>query len=294
MVQTATPLTEPTEYVQFWNDTLADKFERFRHILLEGLSHHSHVPLEHLRVRPGSRILDVGCGWGDTAIRLAQKTGPNGYVLGIDCVQQCLHKAHADAAKAGQTNIEFVAGDVERYPFDGCFDLCFSRFGMMFFENPVVAMRNIRSALRPEGELMFIVWRGISDNPWLGMAKEVVLRYLPQPGDDARSCGPGPFSMSNPDVVTKQLEIAGFRDINLERVDGPVTVGDSIQDAIDFQLALGPAGEVYREAGKEAERRRPEIVEALREALAPYQDGAGRIVMPSSSWCITARNPAGG
>lgn len=292
MSDTATQLTEPTEYVQFWNDTLADKFERFRHILMEGLSYHSRVPLERLHIKPGARILDVGCGWGDTAIRLAKGAGPNGYVLGIDCVEQFLGKARADAAEAGLENIDFVVGDVERYRFDGRFDLCFSRFGMMFFENPVAAMRNIRKALRPNGELMFIVWRDIESNPWLGMAKDVVLRFLPQPGDNARSCGPGPFSMSNPDVVSKQLEIAGFHDLDFQRVDGPVTVGDSVQDAINFQLALGPAGEVYREAGEKAEQYRPEIEEALKTALRPYQDDAGRIVMPSSSWCITARNPA--
>lgn len=292
MNEIAARLTEPTEYVQFWNDTLADKFDRFRHILMDGLSYHSRVPLERIVVNPGSRILDVGCGWGDTAIQLARKTGPDGYVLGVDCVEQFLSRGRDDARKAGLDNIEFIAEDVERYPFDGRFDLCFSRFGMMFFENPVRAMKNIRRALRPGGELMFIVWRSSDYNPWLGMAKDVVLRFLPEPGEGARSCGPGPFSMANTEVVSQQLEIAGFTDIEFEQVDGPVTVGDSIQDAINFQLAIGPAGEVFREAGELAEQQRPEIEKALREALVPYQDEAGQIVMPSSSWCITARNPA--
>ncbi|WP_297796368.1 class I SAM-dependent methyltransferase [uncultured Marinobacter sp.] len=291
MSEVATKLTEPTEYVQFWNDTLADKFDRFRHILMEGLSYHSRVPLERLTVTPGSRILDVGCGWGDTAIQLARKTGPDGHVLGVDCVEQFLAKARDDGRRAGLDNIRFITEDVERYPFDGSFDLCFSRFGMMFFENPVLAMKNIRRALSPGGELIFIVWRSSDYNPWLGMAKEVVLRYLPEPGEGARSCGPGPFSMACTDVVSKQLEIAGFRDVNFEQLDGPVTVGNSVQDAINFQLAIGPAGEVFREAGEQAERQRPEIEEALREALAPFQDNSGSIVMPSSSWCIRALNP---
>lgn len=291
MSEVATTLTEPTDYVQFWNDTLADKFDRFRHILMDGLSYHSRVPFERLTVAPGSRILDVGCGWGDTAIQLARKAGPDGHVLGVDCVEQFLDRARAEARTAGLDNVRFITEDVERYPFDPSFDLCFSRFGMMFFENPVLAMKNIRRALRPGGELMFIVWRSSDQNPWLGMAKEVVLRYLPEPGDGARSCGPGPFSMASTEVVSKQLEIAGFRDVHFEQVDGPVTVGDSVEDAIRFQLAIGPAGEVFREAGALAEQRRPEIEAALQAALSPYQDEAGRIVMPSSSWCITARNP---
>ena len=295
MQQTADiQLTEPTEYVVFWNDTLADKFDRFRHILMNGLSYHSRVPLENLHVQEGSSIVDVGCGWGDTAIQLAQRTGSRGHVLGLDCVDQFLEQARADAAAAGVDNVEFLAADVERHPFEPEFDLCFSRFGMMFFENPVNAMRNVRRALRPGGSLMFIVWREIADNPWLGLGKDVVLRYLPPPGEDARTCGPGPFSMSNPEQVSKQLEIAGFEGIDWERNDGPVTVGDSVQDAVNFQLALGPAGEVFREAGETAERQRDEIARALGEALAPYQQEDGTIVMPSSSWTFTARRPLDG
>ncbi|WP_245971060.1 hypothetical protein [Alkalispirillum mobile] len=94
--------------------------------------------------------------------------------------------------------------------------------------------------------------------------------------------------MANPDVVSRQLEIAGFREIQFDRIDGPVTVGDSLEDAVNFQLAIGPAGEVFREAGKEAEQKRTQIEAALKEALHPYLE-QGRVVMPSSSWCVTAR-----
>lgn len=282
------PATELSEYAEFWNDTLADKFDRFREILMNGLSYHSRVPLEKLSVVPGSKIVDVGCGWGDTAIELARKTGPRGSVLGLDCVAQFLETARGEAETASVDNVRFQTADVERYPFEPEFDLCFSRFGMMFFENPVAAMRNVRNSLRPGGELMFIVWRGIDDNPFFGLPKQVVLQYLSPPGDDARSCGPGPFSMADTETVSKQLEIAGFQDVAFERNDGPVTVGRTPEDAVNFQLALGPAGEVFREAGDEAERKRSEIEAALREALAPYQTDEG-IVMPSSSWTITAR-----
>ncbi|MFG6177681.1 class I SAM-dependent methyltransferase [Halomonas sp. THAF12] len=279
-----------SEYVEFWNDTLADKFNRFQDILMNGLSFHSRVPLEDLEVAPGSRILDVGCGWGDTAIQLARMTGPEGQVLGIDCVEAFLEDARRRAENAGVTNVRFEAADVERYSFAADFDLCFSRFGMMFFEHPVPAMRNIFKALKPGGELMFIVWRDIEHNPWLGLPKQVVLDFLPPPGEEARTCGPGPFSMANPEVVRQQLESAGFVDIGFDRNDGPVEVGDSVENAMRFQLALGPAGEVFREAGEEAERQRPEIEAALRRALAPFEQG-GKIVMGSSSWTVVARKP---
>jgi ubiquinone/menaquinone biosynthesis C-methylase UbiE len=290
MTQTNASMNEFSEYVEFWNDTLADKFDRFREILMNGLSYHSRVPLDKLAVEPGSKIVDVGCGWGDTAIELARKTGPDGHVLGLDCVEQFLETARKEAESSGVDNVRFLTADVERYPFDPEYDLCFSRFGMMFFENPVAAMRNIRKGLRPGGELKFIVWRTIDDNPWLGLGKQIILQYLDPPGDDARTCGPGPFSMANTEMVSKQLEIAGFENVEFERNDGPVTVGESPEDAVNFQLALGPAGEIFREAGEEAERERSRIQAAMREAFAPYETDNG-IVMPSSSWTITARKP---
>lgn len=278
------------EFVTFWNNILVAKFERFRNILVNGLSYHSEVPLKNLRIRDGARIVDVGCGWGDTAIQLADMVGPTGLVLGLDCCDGFLEKGRQDAQAAGLKNVRFITADVQTYPFEPKFDLCFSRFGMMFFGNPVVAMRNVRRALKPGAKLMFIVWRVIEDNPWLGVPKEVVMRFLPPPGEDAQTCGPGPFSMANPSVVTAQLKAAGFDNIIFERNDGPVMVGGTVEEAMQFQLALGPAGEVFREAGEEAEERRDDIEDALRAELARYQED-GRIIMSSSSWTITARNP---
>jgi ubiquinone/menaquinone biosynthesis C-methylase UbiE len=279
------------EFTAFWNDVLVEKFERFRNILLDGLSYHSQVPLRRLEIAQGAKVLDVGCGWGDTAIQLAQKVGPGGEVVGLDCCNAFLEKGRNDARAAGLTNVRFVEADVQTYRFAPEYDLCFSRFGMMFFSNPVAAMRNVRSALKPGATVMFVTWRSIEDNPWFGIPKKVVLDFLPPPGEDAASCGPGPFSMANSEVVAAQLKAAGFVDIGFERIDGPVMVGSSVEQALQFQLALGPAGEVFRVAGEEAERRRPEIERALREAIAPYEQN-GNIVMQSSSWTITARKPA--
>ena len=115
--------------------------------------------------------------------------------------------------------------------------------------------------------MTMIVWRGINDNPWLGHAKQIVLQYLPPPGENAQTCGPGPFSMADTGVVTKQLEIAGYKDIQFEQIDAQVFVGKDLDDAVAFQLAIGPAGEVYREAGKVAEQRHDKIAKALRQSF---------------------------
>jgi ubiquinone/menaquinone biosynthesis C-methylase UbiE len=278
------------EFTAFWNNVLVAKFERFRDIMQRGLGFHSDVPLASLALAPGARVLDVGCGWGDTAIELARRVGPTGHVLGIDCCDKFLESGRRDAKAAGLANVEFVTADVQAYRFEREFDFCFSRFGMMFFASPVVAMRNLRTALKPGGRLMFVVWRTLDDNAWLRVPKEVAAQHLPPSGENAQSCGPGPFSMANPEVVTAQLKAAGFVDARFERVDGPVRVGSSVDEAVAFQLAIGPAGEIFREAGAVAETRRPQIERALEDALARHlQNGA--VVMQSSSWTITARNP---
>lgn len=288
MTDTATA-TNP--FVDFWNDVLVDKFERFRNILMDGFSYHSNVPLRNLQLTPGAKALDVGCGWGDTAIQLAQQVGPSGSVLGIDCCGTFLDKGRLDAKAANLTNIRFEEADVETQAFEPEFDLCFSRFGTMFFGNPVAGLRNMRSALKPGGRLLCITWRPIEDNAWVHVPKHVVLDHLPPHDKNAASCGPGPFSMADQDVVTKQLEAAGFEDIAFRRCDGPVMVGRSVEQAMQFQLAIGPAGEIFREAGDEAERRRDEIEDALRAELARYAADNGEIIMDSSSWTISARNP---
>jgi ubiquinone/menaquinone biosynthesis C-methylase UbiE len=288
----ATVIDSNDAFTTFWNDVLVAKFERFRNIMLDGLSYHSEALLARLALPEGARAVDVGCGWGDTAIAIARKVGPTGHVLGLDCCDAFLEKGRADAKAAGLDNVRFIVADVQSYRFARDFDFAFSRFGMMFFANPVAAMRNVRSALVPGGRLTFITWRPLADNPWFSVPKAVVLRFLPPPGDDAQTCGPGPFSMANPDVVRAQLTAGGFVDATFERVDGPVMVGRDVDQAVEFQLALGPAGEIVREAGELATTRHGEIVAALRDALSQYVANDGSVRMQSSSWTITARNPA--
>lgn len=281
---------ERSEYVDFWNEILVPKFVRWKHILVDGLTHHSAQVFPKLEVKEGDRVVDVGCGFGDTAIQLARRVGPTGSVLGIDCCEAFLDYGRRDAVVAGVDNVEFLEADVQTYPFKQDFDFCYSRFGTQFFENPVAALRNMRSSLKPGGRMTMIVWRDIADNPWLGLPKAIIMNHLPAPGEDARSCGPGPFSMADPELVTKQLEIAGYNDIAFERIDAPLLVGRDADEAVDFQLAIGPAGEVYREAGELGQARHQEIVAALKAELARYETAEG-VVLQSSSWMVGARNP---
>jgi len=282
--------TPRSQYVDFWNTVLVPKFVRWRHILVGGLTLHSAKVFPSLAVQQGDKVVDAGCGFGDTAIHLARLVGPSGSVVGMDCCDEFLEYGRRDAEAAGLANITFMEGDVQTYPFKPIHEFCFSRFGTQFFENPVAGLRNMRTSLKPGGIMTMIVWRGIKDNPWLGHAKEIVLRHLPPPGENAQTCGPGPFSMADTGVVTKQLEIAGYKDISFEQVDAEVFVGNDLDDAVAFQLAIGPAGEVYREAGKLGEERRDEVANAIKAELAKYQRPNG-VIMDSSSWKVTAKNP---
>ena len=285
-------LAQPNSpYVDFWNTVLVPKFDQWRHVLVGGLGLHSARVFPELPLKRGDAVLDVGCGWGETAIEIARRVGPNGRVVGLDCCDAFLAAGRADAAKAGVRNIRFIAADVETYPLAPEFDVCFSRFGTQFFQNPVAGLRNMRRGLRPGGTMMMIVWRARADNPWLERAKQVVLRHLPPVEADAASCGPGPFSMADPDVVTRQLQIAGYAEPAFRRIDVDVMVGRTVEEAVAFQLAIGPAGEVYRAAGPEAERKRQILVDALRDELQDFARPDG-VMMASSSWLVTARNPS--
>ncbi len=292
MIDAAIGTSQDTEFVRFWNEVLAPKFIKFKYVLVDGLTHHSEAIFPSLPVNVGDNVLDVGCGFGDTAIKLAGIVGPSGRVVGIDCCDAFLAYARDDAAAQGVTNVSFERGDAEiALPMNEC-DFVFSRFGTMFFTNPVAAMRNMRLALKPGGRMVHIVWREQEDNPWLSMAKDVVLRFLPAPGEDAQTCGPGPFSMADEGRVCGMMTSAGYTDIAFKRVDARVLIGKNVEDAIAFQLGLGPAGEVYREAGAEADDKREVIEQALGEAIAAQAATEDGIFMDSSSWVISAINPA--
>lgn len=277
-----------TRYTDFWNEVLVPKFIRWKHIVVDGLAQHSAQVFPMLEVGPGDKVIDAGCGFGDTTLELARIVGPSGSVTGLDCCRAFLDHARNDAERAGVRNAVFVEADVETYPFEPVHDFCFSRFGTQFFEDPIAGLCNMRAALRPGGVMTMIVWRELAENPWLSIPRDVVLRFLPRPSETARTCGPGPFSMADQRIVMRLLEGAGYNQISFERIDADVLVGRDLDEAVEFQLALGPAGEVYREAGDEAIRKQARVTEVLKAELEQYLTPDG-VMMRSSSWKVSAK-----
>jgi SAM-dependent methyltransferase len=285
------PVSPNAGSIATWNEILVPKFLRFRRVLVDGFEAHSRIPIESHGVRPGDAVLDVGCGFGETTLDLAARVGKTGRAVGLDCADGFIDVARKDAEAAGIENATFRVCDAQIEPFEPVFDLVFSRFGTMFFQSPVAAMRNIRKSLKPGGRLLAIVWRTLDDNDWMGLPKAAARKHLPPPPDDGRSCGPGPFSMADPDTVREILTKSGFSDVVLTRLDKNVMVGRTLQEAVDFQLMVGPAGEIVREAGALAELKRPLVEAELRALLERHLTPDG-VVMGSSSWAVTAMSKA--
>jgi SAM-dependent methyltransferase len=289
----ASPVAASNEEAhQAWDGPLFDRFVEYRDLVTTGLGAHGEAALAAYPPSPGDRVLDIGCGFGDTTQRLVHLVRPNGSALGVDVAENFIEAAQREAKEAGLSNIAFMVGDVQTTKFEQEFDYAFSRMGVMFFANPVVALRNIREGLVPGGRLCVVVWRNRVDNEWVYRAEKVVEKYLEKPDDsDEPTCGPGPFSMAGADTTSGILVEAGFEEIALRRCDLPITIGHSLDHAISFNLALGPAGEVVRLSGDDADRIRPQIEADLRRALADFVQPDGEVVAPASTWIVSARAP---
>jgi ubiquinone/menaquinone biosynthesis C-methylase UbiE len=280
-------LPENEEAQRAWDGVLFDRFMKYRHLIVVGLAYHGAAALSRFPPREGDRVLDVGCGLGDSALELAELVGPSGSVLGVDIAPRFIEAARAESA--GVPNVRFEVMDVQASAFDETFDYAFSRFGTMFFASPVAALRNVRRALEPGGRFCGVVWRRKDDNLWMHRAEEVVkpLVEIPEETDEAR-CGPGPFSMANADTVSQIMLGAGFEDVGFQRVDLPYKLGETLEEAIEFNLALGPAAEAVRLAGAEGEAMRPKLAALLQDALAEFETPDG-VIASSSVWIVTAR-----
>jgi SAM-dependent methyltransferase len=293
MVAMGTPAAENREATEAWSGPLFERFVRFRELVAGGLGAHGEAAMAAHPPRPGDRVIDLGCGFGDTTQRLAGLIGDGAEAFGVDVSEPFIKVARKEAEEAGVGNVRFAVEDVQVTEFGETFDYAFSRMGIMFFANPVAALRNVREALAPGGRLCAVVWRRKEDNEWVRRAELVVDEYLDHPEEsDEPTCGPGPFSMANADTVSEQLKIAGFEEISLQRSDLPLKIGNDLDHAVEFNMSLGPAGEVLRMWEDRIDEIRPKIAADLRAALAEFE-GPDGVIAPASTWIVSARAPVG-
>jgi SAM-dependent methyltransferase len=237
--------------------------------------------LAALAPRPGERVLDIGCGGGETALALARAVAPNGAVVGIDVSAAVLDYARRDAL--GYAHVSFVQADAQTYPFEpATFDAAFSRFGVMFFADPIAALTNIRRCLKPHGRLAFVCWRALAENPLDQLPLRAALPHLPpQPAPDPDA--PGPFAFADPARVRGILAAAGFGNIEISAHDEMVGSGD-LEAMLAVCIRVGALGKILRENPE----FRAAALPAVRTALAAHNGPQG-VRLNAATWVVTVR-----
>ncbi len=269
------------EQAEFWSQ-LAPTWLELEDQLEEVGRLPGELAMDRLDLLPGQRVVDLGCGSGRTTLELASRVGPGGGVAGVDISAEMLARGRERAARAGAGNIEFVHADVQVHDLgEARFDAAYSRFGVMFFADPVAAFANVRRALRPGAALSFVCWQSVFDNEWMlipGAAVASVtgsLPPMPGPGE------PGPFSLADPDRVRAVLEAAGFGSIIVTpHADQVVISEDRIPEVALTSVRVGGVREALRDADQQTrERALAAIEEAMRARLQDGQVRASRGVL---------------
>ena len=274
------------EQIRYWNEVAGPSWVEQEDMLDAQISELGLAAMERAGVEADWRVLDVGCGCGQTSLQLAERVGPGGAVLGVDISQPMLERARARAAGVGIENLRFERSDAQTASFAGPFDLAFSRFGVMFFDDPTAAFANLRRALGPVGRLAFVCWQGLHRNPWMRVPLMAVAPYVEMPAPPEPGA-PGPFAFADAERVAGILAGAGFRDVAFESLERTLRVGGAagLDGAVEFLLRMGPVAAALREAGEPTLRQ---AAGAVREALAPHA-GAEGVSMECAAWIVTAR-----
>jgi SAM-dependent methyltransferase len=269
--------------IDYWNGPTGERWAKYQSEMDRNLADSADAVLRLANARPGERVLDIGCGAGVTSLMLAEAVGASGQVTGVDVSQPMLALARS---RTRARNIEFIEADAALYPFRPEFDLIFSRFGVMFFADPIAAFANIRKGAERGARLAFICWRAVKENEWASLPYSVAKPLLPeQPLADPSA--PGPFAFADAGRLRTILETAGFSDIGIEKFAGAMNLGSEPGHAA-FQATslMGPTARALRNAD-EATRYR--VMDAITQALTEFQTGDESIRLGTACWLVSAR-----
>lgn len=275
--------------IEYWNSKVGETWVRMQERLDRAFTPVTTALLSLAAPQCGEDVLDVGCGSGETTLALAAAAGEDGAAIGVDICAALLTRAR-ERAEALLVDAEFRNSDAATFDHDGGFDLVVSRFGVMFFADPVAAFANLHRLASPGGRLCFACWQSASENPWATLPMHALASLLPE-APAADPLAPGPFAFADPEYVRGVLSAAGWRDIVFGELSFSMVIGvgkAALAEAVQFNLRIGPAARAVRDAGALAEASAPDL---LAKALAPYRTSEG-VSLPGAAWLVLARADA--
>ncbi|HEX9969679.1 MAG TPA: methyltransferase domain-containing protein [Acidimicrobiales bacterium] len=272
-----------TEQIEHWDGDAGQRWVELADFLDRLNQPYAERIVERLAPQAGERVLDIGCGNGALSLALAPAVGS---VVGLDISGPMLAKAAERAEAAGLANVRFEKGDAQVHELPaGSFDAAVSRFGVMFFEDPVAAFANIGRMLRSGGRLVFACWQQLFENEWIMVPSAAALAHVPMP--DLGAGGPGPFSLADPDALRSMLAEAGFAGVELEDLRVPMRFGDTVEETVAFLRRTDIAAGLMKDVDEETADR---AWNAIAEALEPHA-GPDAVVLNGAAWLVTATRP---
>lgn len=277
------------EQVAYWNGEAGRKWAQNDAMMAQMLAPVAQDLLQHARIEGARRVLDVGCGGGSETLMVAKHLGPQATVLGVDISAPLLAVARERARAAGSDGqqVEFLEADASVYAFPpASFDLLFSRFGVMFFDEPTAAFTNLHQALKSDARLAFSCWQPLQENPWAMIPLQAAFQHVPPP-EPTPPHAPGPFAFADADYIRSVLEGAGFSDVGITPHAITMAWGreDDLATTARDMLNMGPVSRLLQDCDPAL---RETVSAAATEAMAPWFS-AGKIRLPGAVWLVTAR-----
>lgn len=269
--------------IDFWNTVAGETWARFQVQLDRQVEPLGLAAMDALAPRVGEQVIDIGCGCGQTSLALASRVGPTGAVVGVDISKPMLEVAHRRPRPTANLSLTFRRLDAQTDDLGrGVFDAAFSRFGVMFFSDPVGAFANIKASLKPGGRLAFVCWRSLAENPWMQAPLQAALPFIP-PITPPDPTAPGPFAFVDADRVRAILINAKFASVMVNPLDVLIG-GANIEETLKLTLKVGPLGAALREHPELTEI----VADAVRKRLSAYVTPNG-VMMPAATWIVQAR-----
>jgi SAM-dependent methyltransferase len=269
----------------YWDDAGARQYREFGDTNEALIAPFGQAMHDAARLQPGERVLDVGCGSGTSTLEAAERVAPSGRVVGVDISAAMLEPARRRVAATGSDLIDLLQADAQVHRFEvGSFDVVISRFGLMFFDDPVAALANLAGALRPGGRLCFVCPQDPLKSEWVAVALGAAVATLGRAPDLGAPSAAGAFAFADGDHLTRLLTAAGFKEVRLETITRPVCLGRTTDDTASFVMSLPESKSLFTGASTATVEG---AFAAIRAAFAPYLGSHG-VVADATAWLVSA------